>query len=132
MSLCSLSEIKGLLEPAGPCALNEEYIAGYLVPLFDDVQATAYREVLRLPPAHTLMVCREKTVLRRYWRLDTRRRLRLRTDTEYADAFRAVFADAVRCRLRSVYPVGATLSGGMDSPRSRAWRVICLPRMARR
>lgn len=39
----------------------------------------------------------------------------MRSDEEYAEAFRDVFTAAVRSRVRSAFPVGSTLSGGMDS-----------------
>jgi len=41
--------------------------------------------------------------------------VRLPSDEEYAAAFREILTEAVRCRLRSAFPVGATLSGGLDS-----------------
>src|SRR5262249_18723173 len=41
--------------------------------------------------------------------------VRHRTDGEYAEHFRAVFEEAVRCRLRSHRPVGCEVSGGLDS-----------------
>ena len=110
------SEIKGLtcLETA-PCQLNEAYIAAYLVFNFEDVESTVYQGILRLPPAHTLVVTPAGLSLRPYWALDSARELRLPSDEAYAEAFRDVFAQAVRCRLRSAFPVGSTLSGGMDS-----------------
>jgi asparagine synthase (glutamine-hydrolysing) len=39
----------------------------------------------------------------------------LGSDAEYAEAFRQIFTEAVRCRVRSAFPVGSTLSGGLDS-----------------
>lgn len=109
------SEIKGILTLDIPHTLNEYFIAGYLIPLLDDVQATAYIEIKRFPPAHTMIVNRDGCSTQRYWRLDTTRKLRLRSDAEYAEAFREIFTEAVRCRLRSAFPVGSMLSGGMDS-----------------
>jgi asparagine synthase (glutamine-hydrolysing) len=50
-----------------------------------------------------------------YWRLDPDRTIRFESDEEYAERFRELFEEAVRCRLRTVGPVGATLSGGLDS-----------------
>jgi asparagine synthase (glutamine-hydrolysing) len=51
----------------------------------------------------------------KYWDFDPSRRIRCRTDAEYEEHFRAVFAEAVRRRLRSHRPILAELSGGMDS-----------------
>jgi asparagine synthase (glutamine-hydrolysing) len=51
----------------------------------------------------------------RYWQLDPERELRLGSDGEYAEALRELFTKAVRCRLRTAFPIGSMLSGGMDS-----------------
>ena len=37
------------------------------------------------------------------------------SDEDYANAFREIFDEAVKCRLRSAYPIGFELSGGLDS-----------------
>ena len=109
------SEIKGILAGGIAGIPNDAYLAGYLLVLFDDAEATAYRGILRLPAAHSLTVSADGVVLRRYWRLRAGPELRLRSDAEYAEVFRAEFAAAVRSRLRSAFPVGTLLSGGMDS-----------------
>src|SRR2546428_5295380 len=53
--------------------------------------------------------------LRRYWDLDPAREVHYGKDAEYAEHFRSLFDEAVRCRLRSCGPVTAFLSGGLDS-----------------
>jgi len=62
-----------------------------------------------------------KHTVRKYWDFDPGKRIRYRTDTEYEEHFRAVFAEAVRRRLRSDSPILAELSGGMDSP-----SIVCM------
>ncbi|MDR3701281.1 MAG: lasso peptide isopeptide bond-forming cyclase [Candidatus Sulfopaludibacter sp.] len=110
------SEIKALFAlPEVPRRLNELRVAEYLVTLFEDRAGTFYQEIFRLPGAHTLTVTAAKTELREYWSLDSRSELRLGSDGEYAEAFKDLFSKAVRCRTRSAYPVGAALSGGLDS-----------------
>ena len=110
------SEIKALLAAPGvPCRLNELRVAEYLVTLLEDRSGTFYRDVLRLPGAHCLRVTPEQTRVWRYWELDVGRELRLGSDGEYVEAFREVFTEAVRCRTRSAFPVGSSLSGGLDS-----------------
>src|SRR5579871_4727557 len=47
--------------------------------------------------------------------LDPGRELRLGSDGEYVEAFREIFTESVRCRTRSAFPIGAALSGGLDS-----------------
>jgi asparagine synthase (glutamine-hydrolysing) len=115
-ALTFASEIKALLAlPEIPRRLNEMRVAEYLVTLFEDRSGTFYRDILRLPGAHTLSVTRESFHIRQYWALDPQRELRLGSDSEYVEGFRHHFLEAVRCRTRSAFPVGAALSGGLDS-----------------
>lgn len=110
------SEI-GALFRAGrvPKVLNEDRVADYLIPSLEDKVGTFFRDIVRLPPAHSVTVTRDGMRLRRYWALDPRREIRYRTDDEYSDHLREIFFEAVKCRLRSAFPVGALLSGGIDS-----------------
>jgi len=110
------SELRGILclEDV-PRELNEEMIASYLALDFEDKEITFYQGLFRLPAAHAMRVDRQGLHLRCYWKPDPVRELHLKSDAEYAEAFREVFAEAVRCRLRSAFPVGSMLSGGMDS-----------------
>lgn len=118
------SEIKALLcQPEVPRRLNETRVADYLVPMFEDKVITFYQDILRLPPAHTMTVSREGARSRQYWSLDPTREIRYSSDEEYAGAFREIFTEAVRCRLRSAYPVGSMLSGGLDSS-----SIVCVAR----
>jgi asparagine synthase (glutamine-hydrolysing) len=110
------SEIEALLSvPEVPRRLNEARVADLLVHNVGEKTATFYQEILRLTPANSMVVGREKSSTTTYWTLDPSRELRLRSDEEYAEAFYEVFAEAVRCRLRSAFPVGSELSGGLDS-----------------
>jgi len=110
------SEIKGLLAlPQVPRRLNEVCVADHLALLFEDPCITFYQDIVRLPAATTLLVTAAQQRTQRYWTLDPTYELRLGSDQEYAEAFRAIFSEAVRCRLASAYPVGALLSGGLDS-----------------
>ena len=56
-----------------------------------------------------------KHTVSKYWDFDPSKKIRYRTDGEYEEHFRTVFAEAVRRRLRSDSPILAELSGGMDS-----------------
>ena len=110
------SEIKALLSvPEVPKRLNEVAVADHLAGNAEDKVVTFYRDVFRLPPAHSLTVNREKVVIRKYWALDPSYELRFSSNGEYAEAFYELFAEVVRCRLRSAFPVGSDLSGGLDS-----------------
>jgi asparagine synthase (glutamine-hydrolysing) len=108
------SEIKALLTlPFVPRRINEAKLASYLIEDFDDKENTFYADIYRLPPAHSLVITPEKLHLQTYWTLSDR--TYQASDKEYAEGFFDIFKEAVRCRTRSVYPVGALLSGGLDS-----------------
>lgn len=110
------SEIKALVSlPEVPCQLNEVRIADHLVSMFEDKEITYYQDILRLPPAHSLTIRAQSLYLQSYWALDSTYELRLASDEAYVEAFRDLFFEAVRCRLRSAFPLGSTLSGGLDS-----------------
>ncbi|TYL36440.1 asparagine synthetase B [Natronococcus pandeyae] len=110
------SEIRALrASPDVPTPLNEVRIGEHLAGLFEDKTGTAYRSISRLPPAHTMTVTPEDVTSRNYWTPDPSRELQLDSDQAYAERFKELFEKAVRCRLRSTRPVGATLSGGLDS-----------------
>jgi len=118
------SEIKGLLVLSEvPRRLNETRVADYLVPLLEDKEITFYEEIVRLPPAHHMTVSRDGVRIEQYWALDPEREIRMKSDGEYAAAFREIFTEAVRCRLRSAFPVGSMLSGGLDSS-----SIVCVAR----
>jgi asparagine synthase (glutamine-hydrolysing) len=110
------SELHALFEdPATPRKVNEGMVAEYLAARITHKEEALYKDVLRLPPAHYLLVKNGQITKRRYWDIDSAKEIRYRTDAEYAEHFSHVFKEAVRCCLRSHGPVGAYLSGGLDS-----------------
>jgi asparagine synthase (glutamine-hydrolysing) len=110
------SEIRAILaHPAVPRRLNERRLGDHLAHLFDDRASTFYEGILRLPAAHALAASPVGVRVRRYFAFDPSQEVRLGSDEAYAEAFGELFQDSVRCRVRSHYPVGSTLSGGLDS-----------------
>lgn len=115
---CFASKIKALLcLPQVPRVLNEFQLAEYLEPALEgyDKTKTFYQGIFRLAPGHNMTVTRTQITVRPFWSLDPTYELRLKSDEEYVEAFREVFTEAVRCRLRSPSAVGVMLSGGLDS-----------------
>jgi asparagine synthase (glutamine-hydrolysing) len=110
------SEIKAIktLAQFSAC-INEQKVADYLLWSFDDLEATFYRDVRKLKPAHSLTVNTDKASPRRYWNLDPQREIHMNSQSAYVEAFQELFTDAVRVRMRCADPVGSTLSGGLDS-----------------
>ena len=103
------------LHPQVPVDLNEAAIGDFL--LFGancDNAATSFREIQRLPPAHTLSISPEGVKIRRYWTPPTDGRIRYAKPEEYMENFQALLEAAVEDRLRADR-VGLLLSGGLDS-----------------
>jgi asparagine synthase (glutamine-hydrolysing) len=95
-------------------ALCEEYIAGW-ISFFPATHLTPYVGIHSVPSSSFVAIRAGKHTVSKYWDFDPAKRIRYRTDAEYVEHFRAVFAEAVRRRLRSDSPILAELSGGMDS-----------------
>ena len=99
--------------------LCEEYIAGWFSVVFPAAHLTPYVGIHAVPPSTSVLLRRGKHgvkhIVSKYWDFDPGKKIRYRTDSEYEEHFRSVFAQAVQRRLRSDRPVLAELSGGMDS-----------------
>ncbi len=78
---------------------------------------TVFKDVLEVPPGHYLVVRDGQTRLERYWQLDfpEQGNESARSVEDYAEELRETLIDATRLRLRADVPVGAYLSGGLDS-----------------
>jgi asparagine synthase (glutamine-hydrolysing) len=110
------SELHALFEdPATPHEPNEGMIGEYLAVKITHTEETLYKNIMRLPPAHSMIVKNGQAKKRRYWNPGDAREIKYRTDREYAEHFSEVFKESVRSCLRSHRPVGAFLSGGLDS-----------------
>lgn len=94
--------------------LNEEYLAGCLS-LFPAADSTPYQGIDSVPPGCLVRLRPRKRIVMRYWEFDSSKEIRYRTDSEYEEHFRTLFAQSVARRLRSDAPILAELSGGMDS-----------------
>lgn len=92
--------------------ISAECIANFLVGQPPDGSATFYEGIETLPAAHWLMIEPGREELRRYWRLEPSEKGQ---GGDFAEQFRAIFTEAVRCRLDGSDATGAMLSGGLDS-----------------
>ncbi len=78
---------------------------------------SAFESIAELPPAHYLIAEGSDISLHRYWSLDfsPEREGKLETEHYYAERLLELLVDATRLRLRADVPVGAYLSGGLNS-----------------
>jgi asparagine synthase (glutamine-hydrolysing) len=104
-----------LVDPVLRREPNPKVISFYLLGKFHEREETLYRGILRLEPGHYLLLEDGKLRIRQYWDIDPKYAVRYKNSSEYGEHFLAIFRDAVRVRLRSHRPIGALLSGGLDS-----------------
>jgi len=110
------TEIKAILSILiVPTKLNEKKLALYLMRDASDEELTFYENIKSLPAAHFFILNKHKTTKKKYWELNPNLHVIMDSEEDYAKAFRDIFAEAVRCRLRSHFPIGFELSGGLDS-----------------
>jgi asparagine synthase (glutamine-hydrolysing) len=114
------SELQGLLRHPGLArevdltALDDYLTYGYV-----PAPKTIFRNVFKLPPAHSLLLKvgageASEPRLERYWRLEYEPKARL-GERDAAEGLLEVLSEAVRLRLVADVPLGALLSGGLDS-----------------
>ena len=75
---------------------------------------TIYNGVFKLPPAHTLTLKDGNIRLKRYWQLDYSSKIKI-SEQEASEEVLRLLKEAVKVRLYSDVPLGAFLSGGIDS-----------------
>jgi asparagine synthase (glutamine-hydrolysing) len=76
---------------------------------------SAFRDVRKLPPASMLRWRAGRSRIDRYWRLDYGPTLDVGSEAEAGEAVREAVRTAVRRRMVADVPLGAFLSGGVDS-----------------
>lgn len=109
------SEIKALLSLVDvPEEIDELIVASYLSGGVHS-EKTIFKNIKRILPATYQTISAEKLQSVKYWAVPDQRTADKMTDEEYTDRFFKIFRESVRCRLRSAFPVGAELSGGLDS-----------------
>jgi asparagine synthase (glutamine-hydrolysing) len=110
------SEIKSLLEdPDVPRDWNPEAIDAYLTLCYIPAPRTIYHNIWKLPAGHLLVAENGRTSVRRYWDLTFTGDGDASREQEYLDRLDALVSESVRLRLLSDVPLGAFLSGGIDS-----------------
>ncbi|MEZ5659059.1 MAG: asparagine synthase (glutamine-hydrolyzing) [Burkholderiaceae bacterium] len=113
--LAFASELKALRSlPGCPATIDPQAMDCYFSLGFIPSPMTIYRGVHKLPAAHWMAAERSGGAPRRYWRLDGSAPQAM-TLEQAGEALEPLIDDAVRCRLVSEVPLGAFLSGGIDS-----------------
>jgi asparagine synthase (glutamine-hydrolysing) len=110
------SEAKSILQDAEvPRDVDLDAIDCFLQFQYVPHPKSAFAELRKLPPAHVLSWEDGRVEIRRYWKLSYSPDAHDRSEDEMCERIRAELLEATRLRLRSDVPLGAFLSGGVDS-----------------
>src|SRR6478672_10761101 len=113
--LAFASEFSALvLHPDVSRDVDLEAIHHYLSFMCVPAPLTAYRAIRKLEPAHWLLWRNGEIKTERYWHLDFSKKTSM-SETEAGERLIDLLREAVRIRLMSEVPLGAFLSGGIDS-----------------
>ena len=113
--LAFASEFSALvLHPEVSRDVDLEAIHHYLSFMCVPAPLTAYRAIRKLEPAHWLLWRNGEIKTERYWQLDFSRKTSM-SEVEAGERLIELLREAVRIRLMSEVPLGAFLSGGIDS-----------------
>jgi len=111
----SIFALPGVSREIDPVALDQIFTFWVTIP-----PRTAFEGILELPPGHSMTVHDGKVTVKRHWTLDYGASAETAanvpgSEEEYAGKLLELLVDATRIRLRADVPVGAYLSGGLDS-----------------
>ncbi len=115
-SLLFASEIKALFasqyikREIDPFAIDQIFTFWLTLP-----PRTAFKDIYELPAGHYMTFDKGDLKIEKYWDLDFTMEDSTRTERVCADELRELLLDATRLQLRADVPVGAYLSGGLDS-----------------
>jgi asparagine synthase (glutamine-hydrolysing) len=110
------SEIKTLLAVAPElAAVDREGLLNFFYFGYIPDPLTAFAQIQKLPPGHLLEFAGGKIQIRQYWNLPGRSTIEPRSEEACLEELERRLAEAVRIRLISDVPLGALLSGGVDS-----------------
>ena len=109
------SEIKAVLKVPGiQKKVNLEAMHHYLTYQYVPSPSTMFEGIKKLPPAHFLVWEKGKITIARYWELDFQTKVNMAQE-DYERHIFNLLEESVKLRLISDVPVGAFLSGGIDS-----------------
>ncbi|RMF44746.1 MAG: asparagine synthase (glutamine-hydrolyzing) [Planctomycetota bacterium] len=105
-ALCQVPDFQREISPGA----IDKFLTYQYVPHPDCI----YQHARKLPPGHYAVIDEEGLKVRRYWKIDLGRESDI-APREAVEETQRLLTDAVRIRLRSDVPLGAFLSGGVDS-----------------
>ncbi len=113
------SEIKAIVaDKKIPRELNPKGLANFLAYGHAVAPQTIYKNIFKLLPGHFMEVSEQGIAITQYWDVGDEPQVttdRVLSEDAYAEAIRELLDDSVKRRMLADVPVGAFLSGGVDS-----------------
>ncbi len=94
--------------------MDHDALQLYLQLQYIPAPRTIYHQIKKLPPAHYAIYSRQGLLIKKYWNVDYRDKIKI-PEQEALEAFEETLTEATRLRMISDVPIGALLSGGVDS-----------------
>ncbi len=110
------SELKALraYDKICPHDIDRESLDCYFSLGYIPAPRSIYKNVKKLPAAHSMVATATQSIVTRYWDLSYATP-RSQSMHDAVEEFSSLLDEAVKCRLMSEVPLGAFLSGGVDS-----------------
>src|SRR5690606_8847453 len=109
------SEAKALLAlPGASCRLDPVAVHGYLNLGYVPAPLSIFEGIEKLPPASLLVLEQGRESQQCYWRISPQLD-HDRTEADWVEEVRSAIEHSVRMQMVSDVPIGAFLSGGIDS-----------------
>ncbi len=109
------SEIKAILEDHSiKKEINEQALSEFLSLEYVPAPHTMFKNIYKLKPGHYLTLKEKKLTITQYWDISNKENTRY-NEQDWVDTTKELLKDAVEKRMISDVPLGAFLSGGIDS-----------------
>lgn len=109
------SEIKAILQMGTAAKLNVQAVSAFLRYLYVPRPSTIFQGIFELEPGHVLLVRGGEISKRRYWVPPSAATAPRLTTSDLAEQLRSLLHETVELQMASDVPLGAYLSGGIDS-----------------
>ena len=110
------SEIKAILKhPKFRREVNLEAVSSYLSYRYELGEETLFKNIYKLLPGHYLIIRNDRINIVEYWDIDIAEKTTEKSEKYYRNEIRKLLEKSVQRRMISDVPVGAYLSGGLDS-----------------
>jgi asparagine synthase (glutamine-hydrolysing) len=108
------TRLGALVKLAQAREIDDIYVAGLLT-FTGSPDRTPYGGIFSVRPGHAIRISPQGTRVLRFWQPPVADTIRYRRESDYEDQLRALFREAVRCRIASDSRCVSELSGGLDS-----------------